>query len=85
MFDNGALADYMSTDQMVDVFHQNVAAYKKDPSKNVVVSVGFHTETAASYLPTLEAALDRFYVEAKEQKLPLVSVTSEALAPPAAR
>ena len=83
--DNGALADYMSADQMVDVFHQNVAAYKKDPSKNVVVSVGFHTETAASYLPTLEAALDCFYVEAKEQKLPLVSVTSEALAPPTAR
>lgn len=77
--DNGALSDYMSADQMVDVFEQNVAAWKADKKKKVVVSVGFHEETAATYLPILETALTKFYAEAEADRLPLKSVTSEAL------
>lgn len=81
--DNGALADYVSTQQMVDVFHANKAAFLRDRRKNVVVSFGFHHETAASYLPLLEAALTSMYAEAKAENLPLESATSEALAAPA--
>lgn len=77
--DNGALADYVSTQQMLDVFEANKAALLRDRSKNVVVSVGFHEETAATYLPQLEAALDKMYAEAKLENLPFESVTSEAL------
>ena len=75
--DNGALADYVSTQQMVDVFHANKAEYLKDKRKNVVVSVGFHQETAATYLPQLESALTKIYEEAKAEALPIESVTSE--------
>jgi hypothetical protein len=78
--DNGALADYVSPAQMMDVFEKNKAAFLRDRRKNVVVSVGFHQETAASYLPQLEIALTRMLDEAKAENLPLESVTSEALA-----
>jgi hypothetical protein len=77
--DNGALADYVSTQQMMDTFEANKSAFLGDRKKNVVVSVGFHEETAASYLPQLEAALERMYAEAKAEGLPFESVTSEAL------
>jgi hypothetical protein len=80
--DNGALSDYVSSQQMVDTFEANKAAFLADRSKNVVVSIGFHEETAASYAPRLEAALQRIYDEVKGQGLPLESVTSEALAAP---
>jgi hypothetical protein len=80
--DNGALADYVSTEQMMDTFEANKAAFLADRTKNVVVSVGFHEETAASYVPQLEAALQRMYDEAKAANIPFESVTSEALAAP---
>ncbi|MBS2015543.1 MAG: hypothetical protein JST00_21835 [Deltaproteobacteria bacterium] len=78
--DNGALADYVSTEQMVDVFHANKAEYLRDKRRNVVVSFGFHEETAATYLPQLEGALSRIYEEARAENLPLESVTSESFA-----
>jgi hypothetical protein len=81
--DNGALADYVSTQQMMDTFEANKAELLKDRKKNVVVSVGFHEETAATYLPQLEAALERMYAEAKAENIPFESVTSTALAAPA--
>jgi hypothetical protein len=77
--DNGCLADYVSAEQMVDVFHANKAAWLADKRRNVVVSIGFHTETAARYLPALEDALARIHEEAKVERLPLVSVTSDAI------
>jgi len=77
--DNGALADYVSTQQMMETFEANKTAFLKDRKKNVVVSVGFHEETAASYLPQLEAALQGMYDEAKAENIPFESVTSEAL------
>jgi hypothetical protein len=81
--DNGALADYMTADQMVDVFHQNKAAWlAADRRKNVVVSLGFHEESAARYLPILEDALARIQAEVKAERLPLQYVTSEALTRP---
>ena len=79
MPDNGALADYVSADQMVATFEANKAEWLRDRRKNVVVSIGFHQETAAQYLPQLEAALERMYAIAEQEHLPLESVTSEAI------
>lgn len=78
--DNGALADYVSADQMVAVFEANKAEWQRDRRKKVVVSVGFHTETAAMYLPQLERALERMYETARRENVPFESVTSEAFA-----
>lgn len=78
--DNGALADYVSADQMVGTFEANKAVWLRDRRKNVVVSIGFHHETAAQYLPELEGALERIYEIAARERLPLESVTSEAVA-----
>jgi len=77
--DNGGLADYVSTQQMMDVFHANRDVFNRDRRKNVIVSVGFHEETAASYLPQLEAALTQMFAEAKAEGIPFESATSEAL------
>jgi hypothetical protein len=78
--DNGCLSDYMSAQEMVDVFEANKVAFLADRSKNVVVSVGFHEETAAMYVPVLEEALGRIFDEAKREALPLDSVTTDAIA-----
>jgi len=54
---------------MMETFEANKTAFLKDRKKNVVVSVGFHEETAASYLPQLEAALQAMYDEAKAENI----------------
>lgn len=77
--DNGALADYVTADQMVATFQANKAAFSKDRKKNVVVSLGFHHETAARYVPELEKALKRIEEIALREKLPFESVTTEAI------
>jgi hypothetical protein len=77
--DNGALADYVSAQQMIDTFEANKAAFLQDRKKSVVVSIGFHQETAATYLPQLEAALTRIYAETKAENIAFENVTSEAL------
>lgn len=76
--DNGALADYVTADQMVDVFEANKAEWLRDRRRKVVVSIGFHAETAAMYLPQLERALERIYETATRENIPLESITSEA-------
>jgi len=80
--DNGALADYVNAAQMMEVFRANKAEYLRDRRRNVIVSVGFHEETAAAYLPQLEAAIAQMYEEAKLEGLPFESITSSQLASP---
>ncbi|MDB4943628.1 MAG: hypothetical protein JWP97_3162 [Labilithrix sp.] len=77
--DNGALADYVTADQMVETFEANEEAFRKEPTKSRVVSIGFHQETAATYLPAVEEALTRIYAEAEAGSLPLESVTSAGI------
>jgi hypothetical protein len=74
--DNGALADYVTAAEMTAVFDAAVAAYKKDPSKPQVVSIGFHQETAATYLSRVSGALKNFISRAKTAGVPLSFVTS---------
>lgn len=77
--DNGALADYVSAQQMIDTFEANKAAFLQDRKKSVVFSIGFHQETAATCLPQLEEALTRIYAETKAENIPFENVTSEAV------
>ncbi|MDB4998845.1 MAG: hypothetical protein JWM74_6277 [Myxococcaceae bacterium] len=80
--DNGALSDYMTAKEMQDVYEANKRTYLANPSKNVVISIGFHQETAARFLPILTQALDGIFAAAKLDGVPIVSVTSETLATP---
>ena len=57
---NASLADYTSTNQIVSMFKQLLAA-----KKNVMV-LGFHQETATDYLIRLEKAIPQMEAIAKE-------------------
>ena len=78
--DNGALADYVSPDQMFGTYAANKAAWQANPASTQVVSIGFHEETASMYLPQLEKALARIYDDAEANRVPLESVTTDAIA-----
>lgn len=77
--DNGALADYVTADEMVDVFQQAKARYLKNKTQPQVVSIGFHQETAARYLPRVRDALTRIDAIARAEKIPVTSVTTRSL------
>lgn len=74
--DNGALADYVTADEMVGVYEANQRAFLANRTKSRVVSIGFHQETAARYLVRVEEALTRIYASAKAANVPVVSSTS---------
>ena len=75
--DNGALADYVTADQMVAVFEANKAAWLRDKRRNVVVSIGFHQESASRFVFQVEGALARIKEIAERERIPLESITSE--------
>ena len=79
--DNGALSDYVVAQQMVDVFDQNKAEFLKTRLQSQVVSIGFHQETAAKFLPELTQALDKILAEVAAENLPFESATSAGLSP----
>ena len=80
--DNGALADYVTTAEMVAVFDRAVAAYKQDRSHAQVVSIGFHQETAADYAPRVQRALLTIASHARTARVAVHYVTSAgAIAP----
>jgi hypothetical protein len=83
--DNGALADYMTADEMVAVFRANVTEWRKDTKAIRVVSIGFHQETAADYVPRVRAALEQIKDEAKQQKVPLSVVSTRSVHRPMER
>jgi hypothetical protein len=55
--DNGALADYVTSSEMLTVVDAAIATAKSTGTTRVV-SIGFHQETAADYLPRVRGALD---------------------------
>jgi hypothetical protein len=79
MPDNGALADYVTADEMFGVYAQAKARWRADKTKNQVVSIGFHQETAARYLPRVREALDRIFEDAKRDAVPISKVTTRSL------
>lgn len=74
--DNGCLADYMPAEAMLRVFDANVAEFRKDPTKSVVVSIGFHQETAEDWYKRLVGALDGIVKRARTVGVPVRFVTS---------
>lgn len=78
--DNGALADYMTADEMIAVYDDVKALRAADPEHDVVLSIGFHQETAARYLPRVEAALEHILADAEAEGLPLRSATAADVA-----
>jgi hypothetical protein len=77
--DNGALADYVTAEEMVAVFQQAKERYLQNKSVPQVVSLGFHQETAARYLPRLQEALTKMNAIAKAEKIPMATVTTRSL------
>jgi len=78
--DNGALADYMRAEEMFEVYQACAEVWRDDPRRDVVVSIGFHQETAAKFLPRVEDALEMILTDAKKASVPVRIVTTEEAA-----
>lgn len=76
---NGCLADYMSPEALLKVFQANAALAAQDPSGDAVLSIGFHQETAAKFLPQFRQGFDQIRAYAAEQKIPIVFETGTTL------
>ncbi|MBC7659935.1 MAG: hypothetical protein H7249_09525 [Chitinophagaceae bacterium] len=68
---NGCLADYVSGESILKSFQANRDLFKKDPSKDVYLSIGFHQETAVKFLPNLRKGIELIRAEAAAQNLPV--------------
>lgn len=77
--DNGALADYVTGDEMFAVYLEAKKRLAEDPEHDVVVNIGFHQETANKYLPRIEDALTRILDDAREDDIPLRPTTMSAM------
>lgn len=77
--DNGALADYMSADEMFAVYSENRTLLEQDPTRARLVSIGFHQESAATYLRRVEEALTRIVEDAQRAKIALHIVTADEI------
>ncbi len=69
--DNGCLADYMSGNDMLQVFIENTAHCKDDPEGTYYVSIGFHQETASTYLGRLTNGINQITEYAAAQGITL--------------
>ena len=73
MPDNGCLADYVTSDEMVESFEAVAQAGKaaRRGSEPAVLSLGFHQETASKFLPRLREALLEIETRAAAQRIPV--------------
>lgn len=76
--DNGVLADYVTADQMVANFQDVIRAAAM--GKPAVLSLGFHQETAAQFLPRLRSALFEIELLAAMQRIPVSYETAQDVA-----
>ncbi|MCX6129832.1 MAG: hypothetical protein NTX25_12330 [Proteobacteria bacterium] len=56
---NGCLADYRTGEEFFASFLTQVKIWKENPARDVYLSIGFHEETAQSYLPRLRLGIDK--------------------------
>jgi peptidoglycan/xylan/chitin deacetylase (PgdA/CDA1 family) len=73
---NSCLSDYMKGVDMFKVFQANARLLKKNPAKDVYLSIGFHQETAAEYLPRLRQAIKLIRNNAKRKHIPIEFVVA---------
>jgi hypothetical protein len=69
--DNGALADYMGGQDMLDIFKENAKLYVNNPDSVYYVSIGFHQETASNYIARVAQAIDLITEYAKNENIPI--------------
>jgi hypothetical protein len=67
---NGCLADYMTGDMMLEVFKENAAALRDNPGQNQFVVIGFHQESASSYIGNVRDAVEKIKQYAHENDIP---------------
>lgn len=78
--DNGALADYVTSEEMLRVFDEAILAFQNEGAHvEQVVSIGFHQETAVDYLPRLEEAVLGIEQRIASSKVDVRYVTSRDL------
>lgn len=77
--DNGALADYMSAEEMFAVYAENRDLLGLEPAHSRVVSIGFHQETANEYLARVDGALTRIFDDVERLKIPFRVVTTDEI------
>lgn len=73
---NSCLSDYVTGEDMLKVFQSNAQNLKKNRKKNVYLSIGFHQETAAEYLPHLRDAIKLIRSYSKQNKIPIEFVVA---------
>ena len=73
---NSCLSDYMKGLDMLKVFQANARMLKKNPKKDVYLSIGFHQESAAEYLPRLRQAIKLISNNAKRKHIPIEFVVA---------
>lgn len=83
MPDTGALADYVTADEMVAHIENAITRFSGDPSRDVYVHIGFHQETAARYAYRVSDAIE--HLRRSHPDAPLVYETLEASAARATR
>jgi hypothetical protein len=67
---NASLADYVTGEDMLNAFVTQTRLLQVNPQKDVYLSIGFHQETAAAYLPRLISALDQIHDHARRRNIP---------------
>lgn len=77
--DNGALADYVTGQEMLRVYQACLDYKKAHPEQHVTMSFGFHTESATRFLGRVREGLKLIYAQAKRDKINVVARTSADL------
>lgn len=69
---NGCLADYMTADEMFQVFLDNRLSWEKDNSMSKFVSIGFHQEYAAATIHKISDCITKIKRMALRDSLPIL-------------
>jgi hypothetical protein len=67
---NASLADYVTGSDMLNAFIAQARLLQASPQDDVYLSIGFHQETAAAYLPRLISALNQIHDYALMRDIP---------------
>lgn len=77
MPDTGALADYLTAEEMEAHIREAVERLAKDPSRDIFVHIGFHADSAIRYIERVSQAVQAIRTD---RELPVVFETLEASA-----
>jgi hypothetical protein len=69
---NASLVDYLTAEEVVEIFESNAACWERVPQRNWFVSTGFHQETARVFLSRLDQAIVAMKRLARQRQWPLI-------------